>query len=408
MTESLDSTIRRLIQRIELSQELATRIVAVYRAEVPDYSKLSAAVIENDVLPNSLSLVEHLLTSITTLSDVDPEFDEQLRDSAVRRFHQGVSIEGLLQSYRLWGRLVWNEIKAVIRPEDPVEVASGLEVAERIMTYVDHTSVVVAQAFFAEVSGVRADRSIVRGDLLDALLGDAPASAEVERRLAAMSKELSGSYVVLVLHTEDRFNSGSYSLRSAVDHVREKLRPDKERLLIGARGQELVVVYPTTATEREGEIEERCEAVAVGLHQYVVGVGRRHEGVQGIEMSYGEAAEAAAIAVSLERFGRVTHFREVLLDHLARASRFSHSLIEDTLVPLRKYDDERNTTLVQTLRTFYETRYSLTRSANLLHVHPNTVTYRLRRVHELTGLDPADPDDLLLLSMGLKLGELDR
>jgi DNA-binding PucR family transcriptional regulator len=36
-------------------------------------------------------------------------------------------------------------------------------------------------------------------------------------------------------------------------------------------------------------------------------------------------------------------------------------------------------------------------------VHANTVVYRLRRVRELTGRDPHDPDDLLLLSLGLKL-----
>jgi DNA-binding PucR family transcriptional regulator len=29
-------------------------------------------------------------------------------------------------------------------------------------------------------------------------------------------------------------------------------------------------------------------------------------------------------------------------------------------------------------------------------IHPNTVVYRLRRIRELTGRDPHDPDDLLL------------
>jgi len=38
-------------------------------------------------------------------------------------------------------------------------------------------------------------------------------------------------------------------------------------------------------------------------------------------------------------------------------------------------------------------------------VHPNTVVYRLRRIKELSGRDPHDPDDLLLLYLGLKLIE---
>jgi DNA-binding PucR family transcriptional regulator len=36
-------------------------------------------------------------------------------------------------------------------------------------------------------------------------------------------------------------------------------------------------------------------------------------------------------------------------------------------------------------------------------VHPNTISYRLRRIKELTGRDPHVPDDLLLLQLGLKL-----
>ncbi|MDG4863407.1 helix-turn-helix domain-containing protein, partial [Streptomyces sp. T-3] len=36
-----------------------------------------------------------------------------------------------------------------------------------------------------------------------------------------------------------------------------------------------------------------------------------------------------------------------------------------------------------------------------LHVHPNTVDYRLRRISELTGLDPANTADVPLLSAAL-------
>ena len=46
------------------------------------------------------------------------------------------------------------------------------------------------------------------------------------------------------------------------------------------------------------------------------------------------------------------------------------------------------------------------RSAEVLHVHPNTVMYRLRRVHEICGRDPHDPDDLLILFLAMKLAEL--
>ncbi|MFJ6012016.1 PucR family transcriptional regulator [Streptomyces sp. NPDC092952] len=42
-------------------------------------------------------------------------------------------------------------------------------------------------------------------------------------------------------------------------------------------------------------------------------------------------------------------------------------------------------------------------AARRLHVHPNTLRYRLRRARELFGVDPADPDVRLLVEVGLRL-----
>ena len=45
--------------------------------------------------------------------------------------------------------------------------------------------------------------------------------------------------------------------------------------------------------------------------------------------------------------------------------------------------------------------------ARALFVHPNTVRYRLRRVSEITQLDPADPRDALVLRTAVIVGRLD-
>jgi DNA-binding PucR family transcriptional regulator len=44
--------------------------------------------------------------------------------------------------------------------------------------------------------------------------------------------------------------------------------------------------------------------------------------------------------------------------------------------------------LVTTLDAFYEHGMNRLRAAGALHIHPRTLDYRLRRVGELTGLDP--------------------
>jgi DNA-binding PucR family transcriptional regulator len=48
----------------------------------------------------------------------------------------------------------------------------------------------------------------------------------------------------------------------------------------------------------------------------------------------------------------------------------------------------------------------MTKSAAALFVDPNTIVYRLRRIREVCGRDPHDPNDLLLLTLALKLADL--
>ena len=68
-----------------------------------------------------------------------------------------------------------------------------------------------------------------------------------------------------------------------------------------------------------------------------------------------------------------------------------------TIGPLIAYDAANNTQLLQTLRTFLDHGASWTRTAAAMHLHVNTVHYRIERVEALTGrhlLDPADRLDL--------------
>ena len=45
-------------------------------------------------------------------------------------------------------------------------------------------------------------------------------------------------------------------------------------------------------------------------------------------------------------------------------------------------------------------------TARALFVHANTVRYRLRRIHEVSGYSPTDPRDAYALRLALTLGRL--
>jgi hypothetical protein len=63
--------------------------------------------------------------------------------------------------------------------------------------------------------------------------------------------------------------------------------------------------------------------------------------------------------------------------------------------------------LLETLDALYAAGGVLESAARHLYVHPNTVRYRLRRVGEVTGLNPLQPRDAFTLRIALTLGRLD-
>ena len=64
--------------------------------------------------------------------------------------------------------------------------------------------------------------------------------------------------------------------------------------------------------------------------------------------------------------------------------------------------------LLETLVTFLDQGLSVEAAARALFVHANTVRYRLRRIHEVSGYSPTDPRDAYALRLAVTLGRLVR
>lgn len=62
--------------------------------------------------------------------------------------------------------------------------------------------------------------------------------------------------------------------------------------------------------------------------------------------------------------------------------------------------------LLETLVCFLDQGSAIEGAARLLFVHPNTVRYRLKRIHEVTGFNPSDAREAYVLRLALTLGRL--
>jgi PucR family transcriptional regulator, purine catabolism regulatory protein len=75
---------------------------------------------------------------------------------------------------------------------------------------------------------------------------------------------------------------------------------------------------------------------------------------------------------------------------------------DDTLAPVVAHDEQYRTDLVGTLAAYLEAGCDVNATARAIGAHRHTVSYRLERINELTGLDPLRWDDPERLGVGLK------
>ncbi|MNC44247.1 Purine catabolism regulatory protein [compost metagenome] len=73
---------------------------------------------------------------------------------------------------------------------------------------------------------------------------------------------------------------------------------------------------------------------------------------------------------------------------------------------LAEYDKAQHAPLIHTLRTFLENNRSWVNTALKLHIHKQTLVYRVRRIEEITGRSLDSTDDVSILWFAIKAADL--
>ena len=141
-------------------------------------------------------------------------------------------------------------------------------------------------------------------------------------------------------------------------------------------GLDLRAVIATPATGLDGVAAARAEV------DRVLDSAERHPGALGSVTSLAEA--------------RTT----VLLDEIVTMIAADDRLIDPRVRDLRAADP----VLADTLRAYLDCFGDIGAAAQWLHVHPNTVRYRVRRIEEIVDASLLNPDVRLLLSLSLRVG----
>ncbi|GAA3547315.1 hypothetical protein GCM10022222_33670 [Amycolatopsis ultiminotia] len=148
-------------------------------------------------------------------------------------------------------------------------------------------------------------------------------------------------------------------------------------------------------------VTERFPGVRV-----IAGLSDPHTGAVRISTSYGQARRAVDIGRTFPGLPEVTVFADLGVHRLlaqvrevAELGRFTRHV----LGALLDYDRANGTGYCETLSVYFRENGSPQRAGALLHAHPNTVTYRVRRAEEIAGLDLGYYPDRLAVQLALEI-----
>jgi hypothetical protein len=387
-------------------ERIVRRTLDRFREQLVGWQDVDEAVIEA-TRAFTLRNVESFVRELERDEPVGDELLQAARGVAARRFHQGVTFEGLMRAGRLGAETLWESVLAASRPDHPSEREAALAIASRVWRHFDTVATAMGHAYLDEVT----DRGLLGHDLLDGLLAGRGDDEPVRRIARVLHRRLAESYIVVLVRFEQPLEDGAPRNDRAVDQmlpaVRTALHPCDGSLLIGIRQGDVVALRPTAGPGELETVRRECEQFSRAVSfEMSIGVSGWQRGPHAVATAYAEAREALEIASGTGITGRAVTLDDVLVDHMLRASPHARRILERTLRPIIDYDDAHHSHLLPTLRAYVEAGANLTRSAAALKVHPNTVVYRLRRIAELSGRAPSSMADLQVLFLALRLREL--
>jgi DNA-binding PucR family transcriptional regulator len=138
----------------------------------------------------------------------------------------------------------------------------------------------------------------------------------------------------------------------------------------------------------------------------VCGVGDTHPDARGLRASYEEALEALQLA---RRQGlRVLRFDDAWFDRFLLGAVSAEELAEVVLAPIAGMSRNRRAAVLETLEAYLDSGSSVAAVADALHLHRQSVNYRMQNIRKLFGERLRSPHGRLALHIAVKATRLQR
>ena len=321
------------------------------------------------------------------------------------------------------GSCVQYVVKFAILSE--VEIYITITEENRELTELDYMAIENAiinlqYGFLSEFAQNEVKKTYQR-DLIHNILNGLLSSKEMTEAAAQLGMKESDTYRVVDFHTIKKNVQRKYTKEQlhevgVIEGELMHLLPDA---LIYRNMDQIVMIQQVDSNQTELEYQKEMEEVEDVIQRSIlyrkkdtdfqIGIGKSVEGYQRLKESYYEASQAIKYieiirqvtgdknksVVQYSNLGFFQIFGKV--DDMTELER----CIPETLKKLYLYDDEHKGELITTLQMYLRNNQSIKKTASAMFVHYRTISYRLEKIKQISGINFDNANEVLAVSNGL-------
>lgn len=258
---------------------------------------------------------------------------------------------------------------------------------------------------FAKEQAVQAAEERLRGDFVSSILAGPPTDpAALVRRGQELGYNLTLSYVAILFHLDDE---ESMVVGRTLSSIQSELTRRGIAAPLSQRDANVLCLLPlTNGIPRPRDLAEALrERLASDYPSITLALGTSAPTLADWSRTVEEAEQALILGRQLFGPDRVLAFSDLGVYRLLVRLRETPELwafYRETLSPLAAYDQKQDGELLKTLEAYFNHLGNLRATSEALHVHRNTLLYRLERIKQISGLDLNNADEHFALWLALR------
>lgn len=238
--------------------------------------------------------------------------------------------------------------------------------------------------------------------LTDLIKHPAKNTKEIRKRLKAMGYELKDSFYIIAIPP-----SGGNTSELRIEVILEQMR------LILARG--IYVIYENTIVflisrdlnQNPSEYEMKQLERYLKANNLKAGISNFFRNLEDISYFYQQAVSSAALGLKLNPSASIYYFSDYYLYKMLESCEKDNSkiqfLIQPGLMRLYLYDQEHGTDFMETILEFLKHPGQPANIAEVLHIHKNTLLYRMGKIKQITGCEFKEGEEYMNYNLSVKI-----